>query len=307
MNVKIGRNCVFLILICYILLAGCISSQESGKSTLHLTSSPSGAEVYLDGNFQGSTPGNITNIDPGNHTLEFRYPGYQSWSTDISLSPGTSNFYAALTPQLNSRPQNTLSIPSQTTSPAKVTVQVSKETMIIGNSNSFSGTCIGCNTVVLTLFGPGYYAQGVPLDQIKTNSIGSWSYTWNPGYSIQSGTYLLVANDANKTSSDRVGFSVVGGGIVTIVPNSYSAERGDTLKFSGQCTTGARNVVLILYGPDRFSSGIELGSITVTADNLWSFTYTLDTSMPTGLYSMYVYDVPTTASDTTQFTVGYTS
>ena len=301
------RNSAFSILICCTLLAGCISSQESGKSTLQLTTSPSGAEVYLDGNFQGSTPGNITNVDPGNHTLEFRYPGYQRWSTDISLSPGISNFYAALTPQLNPQPQFTSSTPSHTTSPATVTVQVNKETMIIGDSNSFSGTCSNCNAVVLTLYGPGYYDQGVILDRIKTNSIGSWSYIWNPGYSIQSGSYFLVVNDANKTSSDRMEFSVVGGGIVTIVPNSYSAERGETLKFSGRCTTGARNVVLILYGPERFSSGIEVGSLSVTADNLWSFKYTLDSSMPTGVYTMYVYDVPTTASSTTQFTVGYTS
>ena len=33
-----------------------------------------------------------------------------------------------------------------------------------------------------------------------------------PGYSIQSGWYTLVVEDAQKTTSDRVEFSVVGGG-----------------------------------------------------------------------------------------------
>ena len=43
------------------------------------------------------------------------------------------------------------------------------------------------------------------------------------------------------------------------------------------------------------------------ADKTWNFKYTLDNSMVTGSYSMYVYDIPKTTSGTTQFTVGFTS
>ncbi|MDD1700103.1 MAG: PEGA domain-containing protein [Methanoregula sp.] len=294
---------VFSILVCFVIVSGCISGLDTAKSNLQFTSSPSGAEVYINNQYRGSTPCTISDIETGNYTLEMRYPGYQTWSTGISVSSGSSNFYAALTPLLSQQPQNIT--PQITTPPVKITVQASRDTMIIGNSNSFSGTCTGCDSVELTLFGPGYYEQGVSLDQPKTNSVGSWSYTWNPGYSIQSGHYTLVANNPDKTTSDRVEFLVVGGGVVTIASSSYSADKGDTLKFSGQCTTGAHNVVLVLYGPERFSSGIELGTISVTADNSWSFKYTLDTSIPTGIYTMYAYDIPTTASSTTQFTVGF--
>jgi hypothetical protein len=178
--------------------------------------------------------------------------------------------------------------------------------MVIGESNLFSGTCVGCNTVLLTLYGPGYYAQGVFLDSQKTNSASTWSYSWNPGYSIQSGGYTLVVEDVQKTTSDRVEFTVVGGGDVTISSNSYSVILGDTLRLSGRCTTGAQNVLLRLYGPERFSSGIEMGSVSVTADKTWNLRYTLDSTMPTGLYTIYVYDIPNTASSTTQFTVSPT-
>jgi hypothetical protein len=65
--------------------------------------------------------------------------------------------------------------------------------------------------------------------------------------------------------------------------------------------------MLVLYGPERFSSGVEMGTLSVMADKTWSFKYNLDTTMPTGLYTMYVYDIPKTASSTTQFTVGYAS
>jgi len=296
MNLRI----VLPILIFCILISGCLSGENGGKGILQITSSPSGAEVYLDGQFQGSTPCTIANVEPGNHTLEYRYTGYKSWTSVITVSSGTSNFFAALESQQNAPgAQNLTPAPSS----PRVTVRAGNSLLTVGESNIFSGTCTDCNNVLLTLYGPGYYAQGISLESQKTNSASAWSYTWNPGYSIQAGRYTLVAEDGQKTTSDRVEFSVVGGGEVSISSNSYSAVRGDTLRLSGRCTTGAQNVLLVLFGPDRFSSGIELGSVSVTADKTWSFRYTLDSAMPTGLYTVYVYDIPRTGSSTTQFTV----
>ena len=296
MNLKI----VLPILITCVLLSGCLSEESLVKGTLQITSSPSGAEVYIDGQFQGSTPSTVANVAPGNHTLEYRYPGYKSWTSVITVPSGTSNFFAALEPLQGSGGQNVTPTPPPSST---VTVRVSNILMIIGESNVFSGTCTDCSKVLLTLYGPGYYAQGISLEPQKPNSASAWSYTWNPGYSIQSGRYTLVVEDGQKTTSDRAEFSVVGGGEVSITSNSYAAVRGDTLRFSGQCTTGAQSVRLVLVGPEQFSSGIELGPVSVTAEKTWSFRYTLDSAMPTGLYTVYVYDIPKTASDTIQFTV----
>ena len=296
-----NRKIVLIIPIFFVftLLSGCLSN-ESYTATLQLTSSPSGAEVYLDNQFQGSTPCTVANVNLGNHTLEFRSPGYERWSAPIMVSSGTSNYFAALTPQ-----QNTSSIPGTgpAAQPASVSVRASKDLMILGESEVFSGTCTGCNKVLLTLYGPGYYLQGIPLEPQKTNSAAAWSYTWNPGYSLQSGQYSLVAEDDQKTASDRVEFSVIGGGIVSISSNSYSAVRGDTLRFSGRCTTGAPKVLVVLYGPERYSGGVELGTVSVSADDTWSLRYTLDSAAPTGLYSVNVNDIPQTASSSIQFTV----
>jgi hypothetical protein len=303
MNANMDGKIVISILVCCVIISGCIAGQEKG--TLQFTSSPSGAQVYLDSQYQGSTPSTITNVEQGSHTLEFRYPGYQSWSTAIVVSSGTSNYYAALTrnPDIPVPQNKSLIIPS----PSRVTALASKDTMIIGDSILFSGTSSGSDSVLLTLYGPGYYYYGVLLDQQKVNSVGSWSYTWNPGFSIQSGSYTLVVEDAQKTTSGRDEFSVVGGGVVSIAASSYAAASGETITFSGQCTTGAKNVLLVLYGPERYSSGIELGSLSCMADKTWNFKYTLDNYMPTGSYTMYVYDIPKTSSATTQFTVGFTS
>jgi hypothetical protein len=179
--------------------------------------------------------------------------------------------------------------------------------MIVGDTNTFSGIATGTGTVILTLFGPGYYTNGIVLDQVKPDAIDAWSYTWNPGTKIQSGTYTIVVNDAGNTVSERTIFRVIGDGIVSVSMSSYAVGSGDPVILSGRCTTGAPNVRVVLFGPERFASGIELGDFPVMADQTWSFRYTTDSTMPAGVYSVYVSDVPQTATDSTQFTIGYAS
>lgn len=298
----------FLVLIVVsILLAGCITSQPAEKGTLQFTSSPSGAEIYLDNQYMGSTPSFVSDIEPGNHTLEFRSRGYENWRDTITVPSGTSNFFASLKGQPGSQQGTDISPEATAAAPATVTIRVSRDRMIIGDANTFSGTATGTSSVFLTLYGPGYYTNGAVLYQVTPDAINAWSYTWNPGTKIQSGTYTIVASDAGKTVSDRATFTAIGNGIVTVTPNSYTVGKGDPLIFSGRCTTGAPTVRLVLVGPDRFDSGVTLGTVSVTADQTWSYRYTTDSSMPTGIYTIYASDVPETTSGSSQFTIGFNS
>jgi len=297
----------FLVLIFVsILLAGCTTTQPAEKGTLQLTSSPAGAEIYLDNQYLGSTPGTISDIGPGNHTLEFRLNGYKSWKAEITVPSGTSNFFASLSglPGSQQEPYNN---PAETEAEtATVTVSVSRDRMIVGDSNIFSGIATGTSSVTLTLFGPGHYADGIVIGQVKPDAVNSWSYTWNPGTRIQSGTYTIIVSDAGKSVSDRVQFTVIGGGVVTVTPSSYTVGKGDTVTFSGRCTSGAPSVQLTLVGPEQFASGYNLGTVSVTADQTWSLRYTTDSTMPAGIYLIYVSDVPKTTQSSSQFTIGYT-
>lgn len=298
------REIAGCILITCVLLAGCVADQPIAKGTLELASSPSGAEVYLDSQYRGTTPSTITDVVPGNHTLEYRLNGYTSWKSTITVPSGTSHYYAALTasPVIQ---QTQEIVPVAIVSQPGVTVRVSRERMIVGDSMIFSGTNTGSNKVILTLYGPGYYANGIVLDEIQTDTINAWTFTWNPGTKILSGTFTIVASDSTGTVSDRKEFKVIGNGVVSVIPSSYAVVRGNTLTFSGQCTTGAPNIQLVLFGPDRFSSGVDLGTYSVTADNTWNFIYKLDNTMPTGQYTIYASDVPKTTSGSSGFTVGY--
>jgi hypothetical protein len=303
------RKTVLFLVIIFVLLSGCISEIPPEKGTLQFTSSPSGAQVYVDNQFRGSTPCTVSGIISGNHTLEFRYPGYESWSTVMAVSPGSYNVFAALLPTSAKVPP--VPVILVTTTPTGgpqpfVTIKSNKESMVNGDSVLFSGTAVNTGQVLLTITGPGAYGKGMSLPIQNVNSAGEWSYLWNPGSGILPGTYTMTVTDPYKIASDSVSVRSTGNGQISITANNFAAAQGNTILFSGLCTTGARNVQLVLYGPGQYSGGVVLGTVSVLANSNWNFPFTIDLSTPTGYYTMYVYDVPKTATSSVQFSVGFT-
>jgi len=292
-------------LIACILIAGCTSvptiAQEKG--TLQFSSSPAGAQIYLDNQYQGTTPSTLSNVATGSHTLEFRDAGYQSYTATITVAAGTSNYYAALTPLASQTVQPASTVTGGVTSPGSatgaqpaITIQAGQKTMTIGTTQTFTGSCTGSGTVLLYLSGPGAYTGGVQVAQVPVSVINTWSYTWNPGYRIISGSYTMVAVDQNKTVSASAPFTVVGGGSVSVIASPIVTSPGGSVTFSGLCTTGSSGVTLTLYGPGQLASGIQLATLSLNPDNTYSYSYTFDTSRPAGTYTMTVTDLQHTAS-----------
>jgi len=299
-------------LIACILIAGCTSAPApaQGKGTLQFASSPGGAQIYLDNQYQGTTPSTLSGVTLGPHTLEFRDTGYQSYITNITVTAGTSNYYAALSPLAVQTVQPTSAMTSGTIIPGStggtaptISIQAGQKTMIIGNSQAFTGTCTGSDTVILYLSGPGAYTNGVQMAQVPVSVINTWNYTWNPGYQIISGSYTMIATDKAKTVSATAPFSVVGGGSVSIRATPIVVSPGGYVTFSGQCSTGSNSVTLILYGPGQLASGIQLATLPLNPDNTYSYTYTFDVTRPTGTYTMTVNDQQHTASASTNVQV----
>ncbi len=85
---------------------------QPGTGTLSVNSTPSGAQVLVEGRVVGSTPINLV-LRPGRVDLELRLGGYQVFRTSAQIRPGeTTVINADLTPvvqngllQINSNPQ----------------------------------------------------------------------------------------------------------------------------------------------------------------------------------------------------------
>jgi len=313
------RKTLVLVLVS-ILLAGCIADNAVKTSTIQLnstnktpeagtiqlTSSPSGAAVYLDNESQGTTPLVIMNIKPGNHTLEYRMNGFNNLTETITVPPGSSQFNRNRTLTAIPGSQQMINTPTTTkTNPVQVTITISKAQMLVGESNVFSGTATGTSGIYLTLFGPGKYSDGIVLSQISPDTMNNWNHLWSPGDKIQSGKYTIIASDFQKTVSDQEEFKVIGNGVVSVtLMNSYTIDEGAIISFSGRCTTGAPSVMLTLSGPEQFAQGVVLGTVQVTPEETWSYRYPTDYTIPAGTYTISVSDVPKTTTGTSKFVIG---
>ena len=59
-----------------------------------MSSTPSGAEIYVDGNFVGNTPA-VLKLPPGQHRFEIKAPGLTPWSRAVQILSGSEISLAA--------------------------------------------------------------------------------------------------------------------------------------------------------------------------------------------------------------------
>jgi hypothetical protein len=71
------------------------SPPPSTTSIISVSSSPSGADVYLDDGYKGITPLTLTDISPGTYTMEVKLGGYNDWSTSVQATAGNTESVSA--------------------------------------------------------------------------------------------------------------------------------------------------------------------------------------------------------------------
>jgi hypothetical protein len=58
-------------------------------------SRPSGAQVFVDGRFVGTTPLRLSDVAAGSHAVRIALPGHRRWVTSVNVSPGERSRVAA--------------------------------------------------------------------------------------------------------------------------------------------------------------------------------------------------------------------
>lgn len=80
-----------VIMILCICLPGCFATVFKGKnSKIEMTSIPTGADVYVNGQLVGQTPIKVKLESKNSHTIEFRKAGYKSQTKQLNsgIGPG---------------------------------------------------------------------------------------------------------------------------------------------------------------------------------------------------------------------------
>jgi hypothetical protein len=91
-----------------------ISQPPSGYGSIQVSSSPTGAEAYLDNVFKGYTPLTMQNVVAGSHVVTLKQGGYNDWQTTTQVTSGQiTQLSATLTPTATQTPTPTPT-PTQT-------------------------------------------------------------------------------------------------------------------------------------------------------------------------------------------------
>lgn len=75
--------------------APAVAVDASVGAEVSVSSTPSGADIEIDGKFIGSTPSSLT-VQPGDHDVVVKKNGFASWERKISVSSGHINLNAEL-------------------------------------------------------------------------------------------------------------------------------------------------------------------------------------------------------------------
>ena len=153
------RLFIILMLITCVLITGYTTTQPTGKGILQFSSTPQGAQIYLDNQYEGTTPSTLSRGIAGAHTIEFRDSGYKSAFNNLTVTSATATYYvsAALIPLTSQTLQPTI-VPVETTAQVQetttgplptITIQQSQTIMTIGSLQNIFRYMYGkwlCNT-----------------------------------------------------------------------------------------------------------------------------------------------------------------
>jgi len=96
----VKRHWIIVLIIACVLVSGCTEYILS-QGSLSVQSDPSGAGIYLDGEFKGTTPAVIHTIPAGTRQIELRHEKYPPWNTNVSvITAQTANITADLSDNL---------------------------------------------------------------------------------------------------------------------------------------------------------------------------------------------------------------
>lgn len=152
---------------------------------LNLSSTPSGAQVYIDGNIAGNSPLSV-NIAAGRHTVEFKRSGYETATATVDVRAGGAATYNAILAQI--RREGRVNFDSNPRG-----VQVTVDGQIVGTTPT-AEIVLGSGTHQVVFSKAGYESQtrSFTVTDNSRQTISA-SLTMVP----QFGNFMIVSNISN--------------------------------------------------------------------------------------------------------------
>jgi len=208
-----------------------------------------------------------------------------------------------------------------------IRISASVDSIVIGHSISFKGSCINCEgSVHLILRGPGQGVSGKKIATVVPNNKNTWSFTLPAENVEQPGDYTMVACDLHNSIRDEAAFMVQKGAVTIVAAGSQHYYIGEKIRLSGTATSLAgKEIFLTLKGinpkiPERKLDQLDVFSksnldqtfvkVSVGYDHCWSYDW--DTSkiglkLEKGHYAIYALGAPVTSENLLEVSYGTVS
>ncbi len=209
---------------------------QATYGTLSVTTYPSNAQVYVDGDYKGTSPRTVGGLSQDAHILEITMPGYEEWSNTFQIH---SNQVTYVTATLKAIPNPTTGSVSVTSNPAYASVYldgVYHGQTEPGTPLNINGVAAGTHTVKVTLSGYQDSVTSVTVNSGQTSTVTA---------NLQGGA---SGNGAIDVTSSPTG--------ATVYLNNVN--KGITPVTLTEITPGSYTVTLKLSGYTDYSSTVEV-------------------------------------------------
>jgi hypothetical protein len=150
-----------------------VKNSQPSTGDIQVSSTPSGASVYLNGDIKGTTPQNdaldITSLAPGTYTVRLSKAGYNDYTTSVQVTAGgIAQVTATLVPSGTGQ-GGTLSVSS---SPTGADVYMDNQYKGI-TPVTLSNLPAGTHTVKISLAGYNDYVSNVQIADGQTTQVSA--------------------------------------------------------------------------------------------------------------------------------------
>lgn len=237
--------------------------------SISVSSQPSGASIYFNGNYRGTSPLVISDVWPGSYTIRAERSGYADYTATAQVSSGTRiSVYCPLSPIATTGALYIISTPS---------------TANVYLDGAYKGTTpITLNSVAAT-------THILELDH-------SGCYDWKSSVDVPAGGTKTIDATLNPMSPSATGWLYItsspGGAAVTLDGNSMGQTPASGALKLNNIAAGTHTVVLTRPGYQQYSTGVTITQNTVTEVNA----ILTSSGTPAGTGGLSVSSTPTGAN-----------
>ena len=205
-----------------------------------VTSSPSGAYVYMDGTYKGRTPLTLSSVSARNHIIELDLSGYYDWKTTVAVTSGVTRYVDA----------RLTSIPSETTGAIDIVSYPAGADIFLDDKYqgktpaagvfTISNVLVGSHTVRVAMSGYQDYTTGVAVSGATTSHVSA---------ALQPGSQPVTTGSIAVASSPS--------GAEVYVDNAYKGITPLTVK---GVAAGTHAVRVALAGHNDWSTSVQVGA-----------------------------------------------